>query len=115
MSSADSFNHTDDIHSKTHHRLEVYPEEDSQHGANNSNGRHFIKKLSQGLSFLQDAMNTSTNLSNAKRSDFHHQGNIHSKTQDRLVSSYAGGFVHENNYSDDYSDDRRFFNNLSQG
>lgn len=98
--SAASFHHSDDIHSKTHHRLV------SQH-----EGRRFIEKLSQGMSFLHDAMNSSTNHSNANRGDFHYTGDIHLKTHDRFVSSYAADFLHENSYSSD----RRFFNKPSQG
>jgi len=111
--SVDSFHHAEDdvIHSEAHHRLEVSFDEDSQHEINHSNGRNFFKKLSRGTSFLHGAMNSSTNNSNANRGDFNQTDDIHSKTHDRLVSSYALVFVHENNYSED----GRFSSQLSQG
>eukprot|EP00746_Dinoflagellata_sp_MGD_P025138 gnl/MRDRNA2_/MRDRNA2_15906_c0_seq1.p1 gnl/MRDRNA2_/MRDRNA2_15906_c0~~gnl/MRDRNA2_/MRDRNA2_15906_c0_seq1.p1 ORF type:complete len:289 (+),score=29.44 gnl/MRDRNA2_/MRDRNA2_15906_c0_seq1:161-1027(+) len=111
MSSADSFRHTDEIQSKIHHRLEVSSGEDSQHEANYSNGRHFIKTLSEGMSFLDDAMNSSTNDSNADRGGFQHAGDIHSKMHDRLVSSYAADFLPESHYSDE----SRYSNKVSKG
>lgn len=106
VSSDDDFQHKDDIHSKTHLRLVVSSEDLSQYKANLSDGRHFIQKLSQGMSSLNEANEVASSVD-----DLHQTGDIHSQTHHRLATLSATDLQHEANHSNE----ARFITKLPQG